>query len=232
MQAVKTSSAKYVILIPKKGYSVSISSASPTERDMLSSSKTKFICPTGFFLVFFKTAPELLHSSPKKPMETICGLTESRLSTNSETSLFVPRRAIFPSGSDFWERMAGSNLFSSDFNSNSLIHSNASSVNKSTYLASSKEKSTGQSVLIVASSLLKKAKSLFVRKSSLALFGSTCSRLSYAASIVGKAAKIFPAVFSPTPGTPGILSAVSPISPFISITCSGVIPYFSITSAV
>ena len=35
------------------------------------------------------------------------------------------------------------------------------------------------------------------------------------------------AVFSPTPGTPGILSEVSPCNPFTSINCCGSIPYFS-----
>ena len=36
------------------------------------------------------------------------------------------------------------------------------------------------------------------------------------------------AVFSPIPETPGILSEVSPISPFTSISCFGLIPYLSI----
>ena len=36
------------------------------------------------------------------------------------------------------------------------------------------------------------------------------------------------AVFSPIPGTPGILSELSPISPLTSISCFGITPYFSI----
>ncbi len=37
------------------------------------------------------------------------------------------------------------------------------------------------------------------------------------------------AVFSPIPGTPGMLSEESPCNPFTSISCLGSIPYVSIT---
>ena len=37
-------------------------------------------------------------------------------------------------------------------------------------------------------------------------------------------------VFSPMPGTPGMLSAVSPMSAFMSMTWDGVMPYFSSTA--
>ena len=37
----------------------------------------------------------------------------------------------------------------------------------------------------------------------------------------------FIAVFSPTPGIPGILSELSPASPFTSINSLGFSPYFS-----
>ena len=39
------------------------------------------------------------------------------------------------------------------------------------------------------------------------------------------------AVFSPTPGTPGMWSLVSPISALRSMSCAGVSPYFSCTAA-
>ena len=39
------------------------------------------------------------------------------------------------------------------------------------------------------------------------------------------------AVFGPTPGAPGMLSDVSPISALTSMNSSGVTPYNSITSA-
>ena len=52
-------------------------------------------------------------------------------------------------------------------------------------------------------------------------------------SIVPYCAKNFFAVFSPTPGNPGILSAESPIIPKKSMTCSGVFtPNFSCTSGI
>ncbi len=53
-------------------------------------------------------------------------------------------------------------------------------------------------------------------------FSSTVSRLPYCCSS-------FRAVFSPTPGTPGMLSDLSPISPLRSISPAGSSPYLSFT---
>ena len=84
--------------------------------------------------------------------------------------------------------------------------------------------SIGTSFIMVASFLLKIACSLYSIKFCLSLapfilsiFCKTFSTLPY--SLIS-----LYAVFSPMPGTPGILSDVSPIRPLTSINCVGVTP--------
>ena len=86
--------------------------------------------------------------------------------------------------------------------------------------------------MIVASSLLISACSQYSTIFFEALGGFTFSASSCTASIQWYFAISAPAVFSPIPGTPGILSDVSPCRAFTSINSFGVTPYFSITSAV
>ena len=78
----------------------------------------------------------------------------------------------------------------------------------------------GTSILIVARNLEKVISSLlvstFVFKAPFSW--SVCSSRF---SILPNSAISFWAVFSPTPGQPGILSEASPISPSMSITCAG-----------
>ena len=80
-------------------------------------------------------------------------------------------------------------------------------------------KSTGTSILMVARNREKIICSLF---SSILVFNAPLSSLvrSSKASMLPNSFRSFTAVFSPTPGQPGILSEVSPIKPNKSITCS------------
>ena len=90
----------------------------------------------------------------------------------------------------------------------------------------SKWKSIGARRSIVARNLLSRAcASLSSRRCFSAPFME--GAISSAFSSVPYWATSFVAVFSPTPGTPGMLSELSPISPFTSIICVGVTPYFS-----
>ena len=90
--------------------------------------------------------------------------------------------------------------------------------------------SSGTSLLIVPSVLERYAISLSLTNFSF-VFGFKSSFLSsialYSPSIVLYFFINSNAVFSPIPETPGILSEVSPISPFTSISCFGLMPYFS-----
>ena len=94
--------------------------------------------------------------------------------------------------------------------------------------------SIGTSVFIVPKVLDNIAKSLFSNNFSFNLpliaFGLS-SNVLYILSIFLYSLINSSAVFSPTPGTPGILSEVSPISPFTSISWIGFTPYFSIISS-
>ena len=54
---------------------------------------------------------------------------------------------------------------------------------------------------------------------------------SYTPSMLWKDEISIVAVFSPTPGTPGMLSELSPISALRSMISEGVTPYFSFTAA-
>ena len=90
--------------------------------------------------------------------------------------------------------------------------------------------SSGTSLLIVPSVLERYAISLSLTNFSF-VFGFKSSFSSsialYSPSIVLYFFINSNAVFSPIPETPGILSEVSPISPFTSISCFGLMPYFS-----
>ena len=122
-----------------------------------------------------------------------------------------------------------SNRFIKDLNSKTLIFSYASGVNISCTLHSSNFTPSLQSVLIVASFLLRRASFVLFFTASFARFGVISSTCAMAFSTVPNNVNIFTAVFSPTPGTPGILSEESPISPLRSMICSGVTPYSSMT---
>ena len=115
---------------------------------------------------------------------------------------------------------------------------NSSSVNKSTNFgtsgsttfSASSSYSTGTSVFIVARNLENSICSLFsstfffIAPLSDSVLASRFSMLSYSVSS-------FTAVFSPTPGHPGMLSELSPMSPRRSITWSTRLsPHFSSTS--
>ena len=77
------------------------------------------------------------------------------------------------------------------------------------------------SVLMVANWRDKKANSLFSTRRSFNFLPEILSIFSYTDSKSPYSLINLRAVFSPTPGTPGILSEESPISAFISITLSG-----------
>ena len=105
------------------------------------------------------------------------------------------------------------------FNTSCLFHSSS--------FKSSKLSSIGTSRFILPSVLDKYANSLF---SSIFSFcfpfksDSPFSNFSYILSIVPYFCISDSAVFSPIPGTPGMLSDVSPCNPFTSINCFGSIP--------
>ena len=91
---------------------------------------------------------------------------------------------------------------------------------------------TGQSNWIFANSLESKPSSLLASIFSF-IFPFSLSVFANRFSIEPNSAKNFLAVFSPTPGKPGILSTASPIIPRKSITCSGYsTPNFSCTSGI
>ncbi len=97
----------------------------------------------------------------------------------------------------------------------------------SLYFSSSSLKSTGTSKTMVASIFESLACSAF--SSTLCLNFSLFISLVFSSifSMEPNCSINFWAVFSPTPGTPGILSTASPQSPRMSINCSGsFIPYF------
>jgi len=116
----------------------------------------------------------------------------------------------------------------------SLNFEKTSSLFHSFILNSSRFSSIGTSKFIVPSVLESIANSLFSNNLSFA-FGfkssSPFSIASYIPSIVLYFFTSSNAVFSPIPGTPGILSEVSPCKPFTSISCFGVTPYFFNTSS-
>jgi len=89
----------------------------------------------------------------------------------------------------------------------------------------------GTSVLMVAKNL---ENSICERFSSTLVFKAPFNRSVFASrfSIPPKSAISLTAVFSPTPGQPGMLSELSPINPNMSITCSGdCMPYFVFISS-
>ena len=105
------------------------------------------------------------------------------------------------------------------------------SLSHSSTLKSSKVSVIGTSKLIVPKVFDKNAKSLFCSIFSFCFpfkSSSPFSNLSYKFSIEPYFWINDKAVFSPTPGTPGILSDESPCNPFTSINCFGSKPYFSI----
>ena len=109
----------------------------------------------------------------------------------------------------------------------SLNISKTFGLSHSSVLKSSKVSEIGTSKLIVPNVLDKKAKSLLFSIFSFCFpFKSACpfSNFSYSFSILSYFFIRFNAVFSPIPGTPGILSDVSPCNPFTSINCFGSIP--------
>ena len=90
--------------------------------------------------------------------------------------------------------------------------------------------SNGTSKFIVPNVLESSAKFLLFSRFSLCfpfIDGSPASNSLYKLSIVPYFCIRLSAVFSPIPGTPGILSDVSPCNPFTSISCFGSIPYVS-----
>ena len=105
------------------------------------------------------------------------------------------------------------------------------SLSHPTILYSSKFSSMGTCILIVPNSLDKYAISLFCFIFSLVFPFSSSVPLStslYRFSIEPYFFTRSNAVFSPIPGTPGMLSELSPINPLTSINCFGITPYFSI----
>ena len=91
-----------------------------------------------------------------------------------------------------------------------------------------KSVSMGTSLSIVANSFDILAISLLFSMFSRALFFFICSVLFKMFSISPNCSNKDNAVFSPIPGTPGMLSEASPIKPFNSTTCSGVMLYCAI----
>ena len=84
---------------------------------------------------------------------------------------------------------------------------------------------SGASRSIVISPCPANAASRFAASASRMRTGSTSSRRLYNCSREPKVEINFEAVFSPTPGTPGMLSELSPLSDLKSTICSGVRPY-------
>ena len=112
-------------------------------------------------------------------------------------------------------------------NFNSLKISKTFSLSHSSTLKFSKVSSIGTCVSIFPNCFERIANSLFSIIFSLCFpfkSSSFFSIFSYKLSILSYLCIIYHAVFSPTPGTPGILSDVSPCKPFTSTSCSGSIP--------
>ncbi len=84
---------------------------------------------------------------------------------------------------------------------------------------------------IVASFFDNTASAAFSRSFSCSFAPGTLSIFASTFSTDPNSAISFVAVFSPTPGTPGMLSDVSPIRPFRSTTCSGVTPYWAYSAS-
>ena len=105
------------------------------------------------------------------------------------------------------------------FNTSVLFHSSN--------FKSSKLSSIGTSRFILPKVLDKNAKSLFSSNFSFCFpfkSDSPFSNFSYILSMFPYFWISDNAVFSPIPGTPGMLSEVSPCNPFTSINCFGSIP--------
>ncbi|MNN15298.1 hypothetical protein D3C81_1284000 [compost metagenome] len=115
---------------------------------------------------------------------------------------------------------------SSDLNSSLRSIGTADSSWMPSNFISSQERSTGTSRKMVASCLLMRASSAWFTKFSF-IFPFNSSVWASTSSTEPNWCSNFRAVFSPIPGTPGILSEVSPISPFRSMICSGLSPYLS-----
>ena len=114
---------------------------------------------------------------------------------------------------------------------NSLNISKTLSLSHSSTLKFSKVSAIGTSKLIVPNVFDINANSLLSTIFSLCFPFSPSSFFSIASYNFSIEPNFFinvNAVFSPTPGTPGILSELSPCNPFTSISCLGSIPYFSI----
>ncbi len=86
--------------------------------------------------------------------------------------------------------------------------------------------SSGSTMSSSTSLLESRASSMWFARFSLSFGFFTLSRLLSRFSIVPNSAISSSAVFGPTPGTPGMLSEVSPISPNSSGICAGVTPNF------
>ena len=149
---------------------------------------------------------------------------------NELKSIFVKSSSSTISISWTSESLIEASIWSKSWlNSNFLNSSILSSVSDwSGNLVSSNDTSIGLSQLIVANVLLIKASSLLFSSFSFNFLPETSSICSYTFSTVENWFNSLMAVFSPTPATPGILSELSPIRPFISIICFGDKPlYFS-----
>ena len=103
--------------------------------------------------------------------------------------------------------------------SSSSTGPSASALGCSSAMAS-KSSSKGMSTMMVASWRDKNASSLDDSTRSF-VFPLSASRLSYRPSMLPNCWRNLMAVFSPTPGMPGMLSALSPIMPNRSMTCLG-----------
>ncbi len=95
---------------------------------------------------------------------------------------------------------------------------------------SSRLYSRGTFVAMVARRLLNVACSPNCARASISLFLGSCSRFARRFSRVSYSLINATAVFSPIPGTPGMLSIESPARPITSVICSGLTPYRSTTS--
>jgi len=110
---------------------------------------------------------------------------------------------------------------------NSLKISKTFGLSHSSSFNSSKVSSIGTFVFISPNVLERYAKSLFCSNFSFCFpftSASPDSNFAYKLSIVSYFCTNERAVFSPIPGTPGMLSDVSPCNPFTSINCFGSIP--------
>ena len=119
------------------------------------------------------------------------------------------------------------NLSASVLNSSSANSELSFSLSGSTSLRLSRLSSMGTSVRIVARNFDIRMSSAAASIFSLSL-PFTSADLLISSSTEPKSLISFTAVFSPTPGHPGKLSALSPIKASRSITCAGLfMPYFS-----